>query len=346
MGYGITAAGKWFGLDLGEGKDRLDFAERIELAKKLVGKRVLVKGKVEERTLDGFIKQRIKVVVVSDLLAVDTRESITLQLTGAFHVSAPITYLQHAPVVTVDGQMYVIDYEGAEGIFADAKKLDGKRVVLTGRLMGTTAYPVLCRPETMKLPTVFPTKIKAADENTLDGVQFTIQGKLKRLSEVPAIRESFVPRWSIQASGREYRLTFGNAKLTALAEKLDGKVVVLTAAFDVEECATRNALGDPVITPEADVLRVKELKAVEEDYVHETINLEIVGELKHEVLQSWPPQDLWTITVDGKTYELKFSPDVPKEKPGSLQGKRVVATGSRLDDGKLLVTGIREVTDR
>jgi hypothetical protein len=155
-----------------------------------------------------------------------------------------------------------------------------------------------------------------------------------------------VPRWSIRASGREYRLTFGNTKLTALADKLDGKFVVLSAAFDLEECATRNALGDPVISPEADVLRVRELKAVEEDYVRETVNLEIVGELKHEVLQSWPPQDLWSITVNDTTYELKFSPEVPKEKPGSLEGKRVVATGRRLDDGKVLVTGIREVTDR
>ncbi|HEY1860245.1 MAG TPA: hypothetical protein VGG61_07820, partial [Gemmataceae bacterium] len=225
MGFGITADGKWFGLDLGEGKDRLDFAERIELAKKLVGKRVLVRGKVEERTLDGLIKQQIKVVVVSDLQEVDTRESITLQLTGVFHVDAPITYLQNAPVITVDGQMYFIDYEGAEGIFAEAKKLDGKRVALTGRLMGTNMYSVFCRPETMNLPVVLPKKIVAADENTLDGVQVTIQGKLKRLSEVPANSESFVPRWSIRASGREYRLNFGNRKLTELAEKLDGKVV-------------------------------------------------------------------------------------------------------------------------
>jgi hypothetical protein len=263
-----------------------------------------------------------------------------------FHVDAPITYVQNAPVITVDGQMYFIDYEGAEGIFAEAKKLDGKRVALTGRLMGTNMYSVFCRPETMNLPVVLPKKIVAADENTLDGVQFTIQGKLKRLSEVPANSESFVPRWSIRASGREYRLNFGNRKLTELAEKLDGKVVVLSAAFDVEECATLNALGDPGIRPEADILRVKELKAVEEDYVRETVNLEIIGELNHEVLQSWPEQHLWTITVDGKTYELKFSPDVPKEKPGILEGKRVVVTGRRLDDGKVFVTGIREATDR
>jgi hypothetical protein len=107
-----------------------------------------------------------------------------------------------------------------------------------------------------------------------------------------------------------------------------------------------NALGDPVIRTEIEVLRVNELKAVEQDSILETVNLQIVGELKLDVLQSEPPQYLWTITVEEKTYTLKFSPEIPKEKPGNLVDKRVVATGRVLDDGKVLVTGIREVTDR
>jgi hypothetical protein len=107
-----------------------------------------------------------------------------------------------------------------------------------------------------------------------------------------------------------------------------------------------NALGDPVIKTQVDVVRATELDAVDLDSVHETVNLQIVGELRLEVLQSEQPIYLWSITVEDKAYVLQFSPDVPKEKPGSLEGKRVVATGRVLDNGKVLVTGIQLATDR
>jgi hypothetical protein len=339
LGYGITVDGKWFGLDLGGDK------ERDELAKKLIGKRVLVRGTVEERTLDGFIKRQIKVVVVSELEAVNLGDSITVQLTGVFHESAPITYLHQMPTISVNGQTYVIDYEGAEGIFQAARKMDGKRVVLTGKLTGTTSFPVLCRCEPMKLATVFLTGIKVADEKATDDALFTIRGKLKRLPVLPTDAEPF-PTWTISASSRDFFVVFANDKLEKLAEKSDGKVVVLSGALGTQECVDVNALGDPVIKTTVDVVRVMELSAVELDSVHETVNLQIVGELRLEVLQSEPPIYLWSITVEDKTYVLQFSPDVPKEKPGSLEGRRVVATGRLLDNGKVLVTGIRLATDR
>jgi hypothetical protein len=339
LGYGITVDGKWFGLDLGGDK------EREEQAKQLIGKRVLVHGKVEERTLDGFIKQQIKVVVVSELEAVNLGDSITVQLTGVLYVDAPITYLHQAPVISVNGQMYVIEYEGAEGIFVTARKLDGKRVVLTGKLTGTTSYPVLCRCEPMKLPTVFLTGVKAAEENAKDAALFTIRGKLTRLPVLPTDAEPF-PHWTISANGRDYFVSFANEKLAELAGKLDGKVVILTGSLGTQECVDVNELGDPVIKTQVEVVRVTELNAVELDSVHETVNLQIVGELRLEVLQSEPPIYLWSITVEDKNHVLQFSPDVPKEKPGSLEGKRVVATGRLLDNGKVMVTGIRLATDR
>jgi hypothetical protein len=249
------------------------------------------------------------------------------------------------PTISVNGQTYVIDYEGAEGIFQAARKMDGKRVVLTGKLTGTTSFPVLCRCEPMKLATVFLTGIKVADEKATDDALFTIRGKLKRLPVLPTDAEPF-PAWTISASGRDFFVVFANDKLEKLAEKSDGKVVVLTGGLGTQECVDVNALGDPVIKTNVDVVRVTELSAIELDSVHETINLQIVGELRLEVLQSEPPIYLWSITVEDKTYVLQFSPDVPKEKPGSLQGKRVVATGRLLENGKVLVTGIRLATDR
>jgi hypothetical protein len=251
-GYGIAANGKWFGLE---------FVGDREWEKQLMdltGKRVRVKGKVEERTLDGLIKHNIKVVVVSELDAIDLRESVHVELTGVFHVSAPITYLQTAPVVTVGGQTYVIDYEGAEGIFQAARKLDGKTVVLTGRLVGTTSFPVFCRCEPSTLPAIFLTGIKPADENAKDAARFTIQGKLKQLPLLPTDAEP-LPGWSISANGKDYFVRFDDDKLADLAGKLDGKIVVLNGFLRTQECVDVNALGDPVIRTEIEVLRVNEL---------------------------------------------------------------------------------------
>src|SRR5262249_3513879 len=88
IGYTVTADGKWFGIDFNGNK------ELEEKAKKLIGKRVVVKGKVEERTLDGLIPHKIKVVVASEFeAAVDEKEGIIVQLTGKFQMKAVITYL-------------------------------------------------------------------------------------------------------------------------------------------------------------------------------------------------------------------------------------------------------------
>jgi hypothetical protein len=63
IGYGIRVGEKWYGLVLPERKDIQ------ETAKKLVGKKAVVHGRVEQRTLGGLIPHQIDVIVVSDLHA-------------------------------------------------------------------------------------------------------------------------------------------------------------------------------------------------------------------------------------------------------------------------------------
>jgi hypothetical protein len=65
VGYGLTAGQKWYGLVL---PDRKDLQER---ARELVGKKVVVRGRLEKRTLQGLIPHQIEVLVVTGLRAAE-----------------------------------------------------------------------------------------------------------------------------------------------------------------------------------------------------------------------------------------------------------------------------------
>ena len=47
-----------------------------------------------------------------------------------------------------------------------------------------------------------------------------------------------------------------------------------------------------------------------------------------------------------KTYHLEFDSAIPKEKPGSLNGKKVVVTGTRIYGTTIHVTGLRDMVLR
>jgi hypothetical protein len=59
-----------------------------------------------------------------------------------------------------------------------------------------------------------------------------------------------------------------------------------------------------------------------------------------------PPAEGWSVKTDKQTYHLKFDTNIPKEKPESLRGKRVLVTGTRLDELTILVSGLRIAGDR
>jgi len=311
-----------------------------------------------------LIPNTIPVVTVTEFDAAPAlTEEITVRLTGQLQIDAPITYLHNAPVIIVNGQHYVIDYEGAEGIFVKARKLDGKRVVLTGKLVGTRSFPVMCRPEEVSLSVLFLTDVQAADEKAADAAVFTIQGKLKWQPPVlgcglPVVQVGFHTDWVIRANGREYPVDFGDdKKMLKLASSLDGQTVLLTGALEtrdirfervpaIERPPTDGIWMDPFPDVHLEVLRVTELKAVEKDTAIETAHVDVQGDLESIVLMGLPPGEGWMVKTGEQTFHLQFSPDLPKEKPSQLNGKKVIVTGTRLDDLTILVTAMRLATDR
>jgi hypothetical protein len=354
IGYSVTADGKWFGIDFNGNK------ELEEVAKKLIGKRVVVKGKVEERTLDGFIPHKIKVVVASEFgAAAEEKEGITVQLTGKFQMKTAITYLHEEPAITVHGQTYVIDFEGAEGLLPAARILDGKMVVLTGKLYGDRMFPVMCRPEEVKLPALLPASMKAADEKAKEAIVLTIIGKLERLPVDP-IDPWFnllghPTGWVVHVNGRTYAVSFADDKMRKLADKLDGRMVHLAGALEKETRVIGIHPTDKLIDWQEDILpiewqveilRVSELKALAADSVEETVHLQVVGALSSVNLMGPPPAVGWMVKTGEQTFQLQFSPDPPKELPGQLEGKQVFVSGTRVDAKTIYVTGLRDASDR
>jgi hypothetical protein len=359
VGYSIMVDGKWYAADFPN-------KEHAAKAQELVGKRVSIKGTLGNRTLDGgLIPHTIPVVTVTQFDAAPAlTEEITVRLTGQLQIDTPITYLLNAPVIIVNGQHYAIDYEGAEGVFAKARKLDGKRVVLTGKLVGTRSFPEMCRPEDVSLPVLFLTDVKAADEKAADAALFTIQGKLKWQPPVvgcvlPIVESGFHTDWVIRANGREYPVDFGDdKKMLKLASSLDGQTVLLTGALETRNIRFENVQTierppsedgiwtNPLPDVHLEVLRVIELKAVEKDTAIETVHVDIQGDLESIILMGLPPIEVYTVTAGKQTFHLQFSPDLPKEKPAQLKGKKVIATGTQLDDLTILVTGLRIAGDK
>jgi hypothetical protein len=126
--------------------------------------------------------------------------------------------------------------------------------------------------------------------------------------------------WQISAGDKTYSVDFAsNRELEQLAEKLGNQTVILTG------------------TREGDTVHVTELKAAHDDYVKETVEVEVHGRLQSaDVPREFPPYTNWTITVNGSLYGLDFSAAPGLEKlarvldgttvriSGTLQGNTVV----------------------
>jgi hypothetical protein len=103
---------------------------------------------------------------------------------------------------------------------------------------------------------------------------------------------------------------------------------------------------DEQIQWQVEILRLSELKAVATDSVEQTVHLQVLGELTSINLMGPPPAVGWMVKTGDQTFQLQFSPDLPKELPGQLQGKEVFVTGTRVDGKTIYVTGLRDASDR
>jgi hypothetical protein len=145
--------------------------------------------------------------------------------------------------------------------------------------------------------------------------------------------------YSVTADGKWYGLDFRtNMELEEKAKRLTGKRAVVKGT--VEERTL-----DGFIKQQIKVVVVSDLEAApdvtEADSVKETVHLEVEGELDRINLIGPPAAEGWSVQADKQTYHLKFDTNIPREKPESLRGKRVLVTGTRLDELTILVSGLR-----
>jgi len=132
-----------------------------------------------------------------------------------------------------------------------------------------------------------------------------------------------------------------------LAAKLDGRLVRLTGTLEKHTRSFRFELDSAApFRWDVEILRLSELKPAEIDSVIETVHLEVEGDLEMINLMGPPPGEGWMVKTGEQTFHLQFSPDLPKEKPAQLLGKKVVVTGTRVDDLTILVAGLRLAVDR
>jgi hypothetical protein len=167
-----------------------------------------------------------------------------------------------------------------------------------------------------------------------------IKGKLDRrdyshLAEQRLLQDAtrgIVADWFITANGQTYQLDFGgNATFQALAEKLNGKTVILTGRL-VEPVAILKPCLE-IYRPRKfqPVVVVTSLRAAEDDFVHKTETVEISGKLVFSsVPDSMDYKDVdCLVSVNGKGYWLSFVGNKElRTMAHKLRGQTVVVTGT------------------
>ena len=99
-----------------------------------------------------------------------------------------------------------------------------------------------------------------------------------------------IDRWTITVAGQTYELTFDSEDLRKLAEKLNGKVVVVTG------------------TPRKYTIHVTGMKADESESARDKVTTEVHSQVKRLKINGplGDSYECWGLTINGETYELDF----------------------------------------
>jgi hypothetical protein len=178
-------------------------------------------------------------------------------------------------------------------------------VVLTGLVCGL-ALPALTALGCPPPPPLTQDYLKKT-------VRVEIKGKLshvRRKNDGSDPRDiAFIDYWQVSAGGKAYQLDFrGGKHFFDLAGKLEGKPVIVTGTLD------------------GALVRLTEMKA-DQDYVKETIEVEVRGRLQSVPLRCGPGSKAWSVVVDSKTYSLDFAAPELRKLADSLDGKTAIITG-------------------
>lgn len=199
-----------------------------------------------------------------------------------------------------DGKMYYLDLRDKE-LIGLAEKLNGQTVEVIGTLAPSS-------------PTIQVTCFKYAFVEIKGKLCKTLRipdrwyyrGPFERSAPRSLAFSSFKPHvpddrspmpnlgpievWTITAGGKTYELTFGSEELRKLAEKLNGKVVVVTG------------------TPRKYAIHVACMKAEESESPREKVTTEAHAQVKR--LKIYGPlgdsSECWGLAINGENYELDF----------------------------------------
>jgi hypothetical protein len=94
----------------------------------------------------------------------DVRSAVTVQIRGKLESNALVGCPGVVrPVITADGQRFVLDFGTDKQVRQRAHELDGTPVVLTGIIVGSRTFPVMCLPpdDGETLPVILVTRLQA-----------------------------------------------------------------------------------------------------------------------------------------------------------------------------------------
>jgi len=182
-------------------------------------------------------------------------------------------------------------------------------------------------------------------------VSVTMQGKLRKVVEIvyigpqvmkdkrfpmPTIDFITVTRWEFIVNGTTYELELGTKELQTLAEKLDGKIVLVEGQLGIRWRERRRPPKGPndvqlMIAPMPVPVSVVVVSRLQDaDCVKETVSVVLSGKLQMNVRLGYPARDSQAvITSGGKTYVLDFGSNAALRLAAQLLDGKTVAIKGR-----------------
>jgi hypothetical protein len=281
-----------------------------------------------------YITKTVHVKIKGKLSAVDVDPRLERVLESK-DAARKLPWLCRQWYVTANGQTYRLNFGADQKLLALAENLNGKTVVLSGRL--PQDWPILPLEPRAKVlenyrpwlhrPVVVVSSMRAARaESVKETVTLIIQGKLRMNGRLGYPQQ---PVALIEANGQTFVLEFGNKTLAEQAKKLDGKTVALQGTFTGFRSFRTMCVPQ---APRYPILWVGDVKAGAGDSVQKTVVLTLKGKLMVEAGWMGDSRDqddpLYRMTVNGVTYGLDFGASrVLASTTNKLSGHVVVVTG-------------------
>ncbi len=269
QGHWVYVAPYWFIW----GEPRSQKANPSEDYADLLGKKVIITGTEETQfKVDGVFQR--DVIHLTRLQAAEKhfiRKTVHIEVKGKLervpddsYIRLPIDILKGKPidlaiqrlkwVVTANGQVYTLDFNGHPELLALAQKIEGQTVILGGWLETREilrpdwAVPmtlemddsglVIGRPKRMPIVPAFEEVIKvqslkrANTGHIKEIVLVEMKGKLSYTGGIAIEQTPEGVNGYLEIDGQSHPLDFGNDKLAYRAKQMHGRTVIVTGKFE------------------------------------------------------------------------------------------------------------------